>query len=265
MWTAKTLIRQGPGWAEPSLGAQSLCWFCHVTAHLLDALYCNHYSNWAATWQNQQCSCGPSKDSDQPGHPPSLIRPFAVRMKKHWALSYLLYAQQRLWSDWADAQADLSSLGAPSFCWFCHEVAQFFSNVQVFSGFVLQERCCRSRSACNVTARIGDHMYMCWMFRVFCRKQKAIFFCSQACSAFIYCMHCLWLCLENDQMYRSRMCPMYKTSSKHCSLIVTDCPIHACHISHCEIKSHRIWPIWKPTPIRFFRSHRNFRPFYNIF
>ena len=24
---------------------------------------------------------------------------------------------------------------------------------------------------------------------------------------------------------------------------------HTCHISHCEIKSHRIWPIWKAIPI----------------
>ena len=24
---------------------------------------------------------------------------------------------------------------------------------------------------------------------------------------------------------------------------------HTCHISYCEIKSHRIWPIWKPIPI----------------
>ena len=37
-----------------------------------------------------------------------------------------------------------------------------------------------------------------------------------------------------------------------------------CHISHCEIKSHRIWLIWKPVPIRFIRSHRIFRPSYNI-
>ena len=27
---------------------------------------------WAALWQNQQCGCAPSEDSDQPGHPPSL-------------------------------------------------------------------------------------------------------------------------------------------------------------------------------------------------
>ena len=33
---------------------------------------------------------------------------FAVRMKKAWVLSYPLSTQWRLWSDWADAQADLS-------------------------------------------------------------------------------------------------------------------------------------------------------------
>ena len=26
--------------------------------------------------------------------------------------------------------------------------------------------------------------------------------------------------------------------------------LHTCHISHCEIKSHRIWPIWKAVPIK---------------
>ena len=39
---------------------------------------------------------------------PRLIRVFAVRMKKPWVLSYPLSAQRRLWSDWADAQADLN-------------------------------------------------------------------------------------------------------------------------------------------------------------
>ena len=56
---------------------------------------------------------------------PSLIRVFAVRMKKPWVLNYPLSAQWRLWSDWADAQADLSLLGAQSFCWFCHEAAHY--------------------------------------------------------------------------------------------------------------------------------------------
>ena len=34
-----------------------------------------------------------------------------IRMKKAWVLSYPLSAQRRLWSDWVDAQADLS------LCW----------------------------------------------------------------------------------------------------------------------------------------------------
>ena len=63
---------------------------------------------WAMTWQNQQNECAPSKESDQPGHPPSLIRVFAVHMNKALVLSYPLSAQRRLWSDWADAKADLS-------------------------------------------------------------------------------------------------------------------------------------------------------------
>ena len=58
--------------------------------------------------------CAPSEDSDQPGHPPSLIRVFAVRMKKPWVLSYPFSAQRRLWSGWADAQADLSLRWAQS-------------------------------------------------------------------------------------------------------------------------------------------------------
>ena len=41
-------------------------------------------------------ACAPSEDSDQPGHPPSLIRVFAVRIKKTWVLSYPLSAQRRL-------------------------------------------------------------------------------------------------------------------------------------------------------------------------
>ena len=53
-----------------------------------------------------------------------LIRVFAVRMKKAWVLSYPLSAQQRLWSDWADAQADLSLRWAHMpLCWFCHKAA----------------------------------------------------------------------------------------------------------------------------------------------
>ena len=58
--------------------------------------------------KTNKMACAPSEDSDQPGHLPSLIRVFAIRMKKALALSYPLSAQRRLCTDWADAQADLS-------------------------------------------------------------------------------------------------------------------------------------------------------------
>ena len=79
--------------------------------HFLRFFYSSYWPSliiWAATWQNGQNGIAPSEDSDQPGHPPSLIRVFAVRMKKAWVLGYPLSAQRGLWSDWADAQADLS-------------------------------------------------------------------------------------------------------------------------------------------------------------
>ena len=81
--------------------------------------------------------CAPSEDSDQPGHPPSLIRVFAVCMMTAWTLSYPLSAQRRLWSDWADAQADLSLHCAHMpFCWFRHEAAQMLNTE---SGISLKE------------------------------------------------------------------------------------------------------------------------------
>ena len=58
--------------------------------------------------KTNKMTCVPSEDSDQPGHPPSLIRVFAVSMKKPWVRSFP-FSTQRLggcqgWSE--------SSLGA---------------------------------------------------------------------------------------------------------------------------------------------------------
>ena len=70
-------------------------------------------------------TCAPSKDSDQPGHLSSLIRVFAVRSMGSWGPKLSSCGQRRLWSDWADDQADLSLHWAHMpFCWFCHEAAQ---------------------------------------------------------------------------------------------------------------------------------------------
>ena len=126
MRTAKTLIRPGgcSGWSESLLGAQPFCWFCHEAAQIVIIWMLNHrhifhtIPSEPPQDKTNKMACAPSEDSDQPGHPPSLIRAFTVRMKKSWFLSYPLSAQRRLWSDWADAQ---------SFCWICHEAAHFSS------------------------------------------------------------------------------------------------------------------------------------------
>ena len=90
----------------------------------------------------------PSNDSEQPGHPPSLIGVFTVGMKKHWILSYPLSAQRRLirlggcpgWSE--------SLLGAQSFCWFCHEMAQILVMLIIT---ILNIGIDRPRSDCSCT------------------------------------------------------------------------------------------------------------------
>ena len=46
--------------------------------------------------KTNKMACGLSEDSHQPGHPPSLIRFFAVRMKTVWVFSYPLRVQRRL-------------------------------------------------------------------------------------------------------------------------------------------------------------------------
>ena len=77
--------------------------------------------------KTNKMACAPSEDSDQPGHPPGIIRVFAVSMKKAWVLSYPLTAQRRLWSDCTDTQADQSIRWAHMpFCWFCHKAAQLY-------------------------------------------------------------------------------------------------------------------------------------------
>ena len=90
-------------------------WFS-LPAYVLDPQYQPECPRWDVTWQNQQSDCAPSEDSDQPGHPSSLIRVLAVRMKKACVLRYPLSAQRRLWSE--------SLLDAQSLCWFCHVAAQ---------------------------------------------------------------------------------------------------------------------------------------------
>ena len=87
---------------------KKIVWFDKTFSQYCPMYYEEHFSFEPPLDKTDNVVCVPSEDSDQPGHPPSLIRVFAVRMKKAWVLSYPLSAQRRLWSNWADAQADLS-------------------------------------------------------------------------------------------------------------------------------------------------------------
>ena len=65
---------------------------------------------------------------------------FTVHMSKPWVLSYPLSAQQKLWSDWVDAHADLSLRWVHmSFCWLCHALAQMFNDKFVRTQQILQK------------------------------------------------------------------------------------------------------------------------------
>ena len=96
----QTVPRGGPNRVYTVCHSIFLTQYCMVQPLYLDL---NH------DMTNPTNECVPSEDSDQPVHLSSLIRVFAVRMKKAWILSYPLSAQQ--WSDWADAQVD------QSLCW----------------------------------------------------------------------------------------------------------------------------------------------------
>ena len=121
------------GWSAPFLFAYRINRFFHGVAHLYPMWSATLLLViWAATWQNQQSDCTPSEDSDQVGHPPSLIRVFTVRMKKAWVHSYPLSAQWRLWSDWADAQVDLSLRWAHS-----HFVGFVMSKLKLYTKIIL--------------------------------------------------------------------------------------------------------------------------------
>ena len=88
---AKTQIRMGirPVWSESSLSARwKLGSLATYWVHSEDSDQPHDKTN--------NVACAPSEDSDEPGHPLSLISAFAVHMKKAWVLSYPLNAQLRL-------------------------------------------------------------------------------------------------------------------------------------------------------------------------
>ena len=73
--------------------------------------------------KTNKMTCVPSKDSDQPGHPPSLIRVFVVCMKTQWALNYRAHGEDSDQTGWMPRLIWVFA-GHTSLCWFCHAAAQ---------------------------------------------------------------------------------------------------------------------------------------------
>ena len=96
-----------------------------------------------------------------------MIRVFAVRMKKAWVLSYPLSAPWKLWSDWADAQADLSLRWAHmpfSNCWFCH-VAAHMCPLEATSETWLGTGSASWQFLSNYEGCLKDYVDFCWRIK----------------------------------------------------------------------------------------------------
>ena len=137
MRTVKTLIRLGgcPGWSESSLGALSLCWFCRAMAlflaafclsvqkaeHLMKIVHCVSGSKSWFYWRFMLFATANESHHDKTNK--MSVRPaktlISLRICPVWSESSqcaqwvakdprFLHADSEDWSDWADAQADLS-------------------------------------------------------------------------------------------------------------------------------------------------------------
>ena len=98
--------------------AWGVCWI--LWAFYVDRswLFLVIIHDWTDSWQNQQNGiCSWSESSLSAWRKPGSLA-------THWA-------HNRLWSDWADSQADLSLGWAyMPFCWFCHEAAHYCYNLR---------------------------------------------------------------------------------------------------------------------------------------
>ena len=113
--------------------------YVHTVHGLKDHIYRIGYSDVLTTttityytryepqhYKTNKMACAPSKDSDQPGHPPSLISlccPHEETLGPYLPVERTAKTLIRLWvcPGWSK-----SSLGTQSFCWFCHAVAHMY-------------------------------------------------------------------------------------------------------------------------------------------
>ena len=119
MRTAKSLIRLGgcPGWSVSSLSAQPFCWFCHVAAQIYYTWATEN--SWQHPWLDYRKSGEPRRDKTNKMSVRPANTQISLGIRPVWSESSLSawrklgflatqWAHSEDWSDWADAQADLS-------------------------------------------------------------------------------------------------------------------------------------------------------------
>ena len=108
---------------------------------------------WATSWQNQQ-TLWPSEDSDQPGHPPSLIS-----LRSSLLSAWRNLGSLRLSFQWAQSE-DSDQTGCTSFCWFYHAAAHIVWLHAYCSNFrVIIATCGRVSECFEILRYIPVHHY----------------------------------------------------------------------------------------------------------
>ena len=121
LWSEKAETPFFPGWSESSLGAQSLYWFCHAEACIIQTVPIFHELNitcklwWRAFLNVTKDRISFIKTSIFPRIDPE--------KKRLWSEK----AETPFFPGWSE-----SSLGAQSLYWFCHAEACIIQTVPIF-------------------------------------------------------------------------------------------------------------------------------------
>ena len=115
--------------------------FRTLTVHCMQTTAFHDKINWAVRCDFQQCGILTCVDSDQPGYPPFKLRDSKLSSVSSWTVIEYSRDKQRLWSDCAYAQADLSLCWSHiPHCWKSHALAQFI--FICISALDVLYRCC---------------------------------------------------------------------------------------------------------------------------
>ena len=123
-------------------------------------------------------TCAPTEDLNQPTHPHSLIRVFAVRMRKLYILGYPKCAQWRFWSDCANVQSDQNLRWA-------HMFIGTFSDISA--------RFCLGVLYSNVCQCFATYIFS-QIYQILCARVNCFFYSTN----YLFQSRCFQSCMEKS-------------------------------------------------------------------